>query len=80
MRVLGLAGLVLALALVGYLIVGYLGQAGKAQQSLETLPGPADAGKTAVPDLTRRGLEERLAPVLDAERKRVEEAGRAAGQ
>jgi hypothetical protein len=80
MRVIGLAGLVLALALVGYLIVGYLGQAGKAQQALETLPGAAGAGKSTAPDLTRQGLEERLAPVLDAERKRVEEAGRAAGQ
>ena len=80
MKAIGLAGLVLALALVGYLIVGYLGAAGKAQEALGTLPGSTSAGEPARPDVTRRGLEERLAPVLDLERKRVEEAGRTAGQ
>jgi len=80
MKVLGLAGLVLVLALVGYLILGYLGEAGKAQESLRMLPGSTGAGQPAHPDVTRRGLEERLAPVLDLERKRVEETGRIAGQ
>jgi len=80
MKVLGLAGLVLALALVGYLVVGYLGAAGKAQETFGTLPGSTGAGQPARPDLTKRGLEERLAPILDLERKRAEEAGRIAGQ
>lgn len=77
MRVLGLAGLVIALAIVGYLIVGYLGEAGKAQEALQTVPG-SQPGQPA--DLTKRGLEQRLSPVLDQERKRVEETSKAAGQ
>lgn len=77
MRVLGLAGLVIALAIVGYLVVGYLGEAGKAQEALQALPG-SQPGRPA--DLTKRGLEQRLSPVLDQERKRVEETTKAAGQ
>jgi hypothetical protein len=77
MRVLGLAGLVLALAIVGYLIVGYLGEAGKAQDALQALPG-ASPGRPV--DVTRRGLEQRLAPVLDQERQRIEATSKAAGQ
>lgn len=74
---LGLAGLILALAIVGYLIVGYLNEAGKAQEALRTLPG-SQPGRPA--DVTRRGLEERLSPILDQERTRVEEINRAAGR
>lgn len=77
MRVLGLAGLVLALAIVGYLIVGHLGEAGKARDALQALPG-ASPGSPA--DVTRRGLEQRLAPVLDQERQRIEATSNAAGQ
>lgn len=77
MRVLGLAGLVFALAIVGYLIVGYLGEAGKAQEALQSVPG-SQPGQPA--DLTKRGLERRLSPVLDQERKRVEETTKAVGQ
>lgn len=77
MRVLGLAGLVIGLAIVGYLIVAYLGDAGKAQEALQALPG-SQAGQPA--DVTKRGLEQRLSPILDQERKRVEETTRAAGQ
>ena len=77
MRVLGLAGLVLALAIVGYLIVGYLGEAGKAQDALQTIPGTEPGGPV---DVTKRGLEQRLAPILDMERKRIEDASKAAGQ
>ncbi len=77
MRILGLAGLVLALAIVGYLILGYLNEAGKAQDALQTLPG-SQPGRPA--DVTRRGLEERLSPILDQERKRTEETNQAAGR
>ncbi len=77
MRVLGLAGLLIVLAIVGYLIVGYLGEAGKAQDALQTVPG-SQPGQPV--DLTKRGLEQRLSPVLDQERKRVEETTKAAGQ
>lgn len=76
MRVLGLAGLILALAIVGYLILGYLNEAGKAQDALQTLPGSRSAEPL---DPTRRGLERRLSPVLDQERRRIEETNRAAG-
>ena len=77
MKVLGLAGLVLALAILGYLIVGYLGAVGKTQDALQTVPG---ATSGAPVDVTKRGLEQRLAPVLDQERKRVEETSKAAQQ
>jgi hypothetical protein len=78
MRVLGLAGLVLALAIVGYLIVGYLGEAGKAQDALQAMPGASPPGRPT--DVTRRGLEQRLAPVLDQERQRIEATSKAVGQ
>lgn len=74
MRILGFAGLLIALAIVGYLIVGYLAETGKAQQAV---PGFQPAQPA---DLTRKGLEQRLSPILDQERKRVEEATKAAGQ
>ena len=77
MRILGLAGVLLALAIVGYLIVGYLGETGKAQQALPAVPG-AQPGQPA--DLSRTGLGQRLAPVLDQERQRVEETTKAADQ
>ena len=81
MRILGVAGLLLALALVGYLIVGYLGEAGRAQESLQAVPGgPAGAQSGAPVDLTKRGLEQRLAPTLEMERKRVEGADQVPGQ
>jgi hypothetical protein len=77
MKVLGLAGLVIALAIVGYLIVGYLGEAGKAQEALQTVPG-SQSGQPM--DLTKRGLEQRLSPILEQERRRIEETTKAAGQ
>jgi len=77
MRILGLAGVVLALAIVGYLIVGYLGEAGKAQDALQALPGSAPGRPS---DVSRRGLEQRLAPILDQERQRIEATSKAAGQ
>ena len=76
MKVLALAGLVIALAIVGYLIVGYLGEAGKAHEALQAVPG--SHGQPA--DLTKRGLEHRLSPVLDQERRRIEETTKAATQ
>ncbi|RPI01981.1 MAG: hypothetical protein EHM71_15775 [Zetaproteobacteria bacterium] len=77
MRVLGLAGVVLALAILGYLILGYLNEAGKAQEALRSLP---PTGSAPPADVSRRGLEQRLSPILDRERQRVEETDRAAGQ
>jgi hypothetical protein len=75
MRILGLGGLVLALAFLGYLIVGYLGEVGKAQEALQAVPGSA-SGQPA--DVTKRGLERRLSPILEQERKRVEDTTKAA--
>jgi len=81
MRVLGIAGLVLALAIVGYLVVSYLQEGTKLQETLQGLPGSPAAGQSGQPvDLTRRGIEQRLSPILEQERKRVEDANRATGQ
>jgi hypothetical protein len=77
MKILGLAGLVLALAVLGYLIVGYLSETGKVQDALRTSPG-SQAGQPV--DVTKRGLQERLAPILDLERSRVEETTKATDQ
>jgi type VI protein secretion system component VasK len=76
-RVLGLAGVVLALAILGYLILEYLNEAGTAQEALRSLP---PTGSAPPADVSRRGLEQRLSPILDRERQRVEETDRAAGQ
>jgi type VI protein secretion system component VasK len=78
MRVLGIAGLVLALAIAGYLVVSYLHEGTKIQETLQTVPGAS--GTSQPVDVTRRGLERRLAPTLDQERQRVEETNKAAGQ
>lgn len=78
MRILGIAGMVLALAIVGYLVVSYVQQGSRVQESLQTLPGsPTTSGPL---DPTKRGLERRLAPILDQERQRVQETEKAAGQ
>jgi type VI protein secretion system component VasK len=76
MKILGLAGLVLALAIVGYLIVGYMGEVGKTQDALQTLPG-SQPGQPADP--TKTGLERRLSPILDQARQRADEMNSAAG-
>jgi hypothetical protein len=78
MRILGMAGLVLALAIVGYLVVSYLQGGTRIQETLQTAPGTSQAGQPV--DLTRRGIDQRLVPVLDQERQRVQDADRAAGQ
>ena len=78
MRVLGLAGLVLALAIVGYLVLSYVQQGEKVQQNLQTIPGAATTSGPVDP--TKRGLERRLAPILDQERQRVQETDKAADQ
>jgi hypothetical protein len=81
MRVLGIAGLVLALAIVGYLAVSYLQEGAKVQETLQGIPGSPAAGQSGQPvNPTRRGIEQRLSPILEQERKRVEDANRAAGQ
>lgn len=78
MRVIGLVGLVLALAIVGYLVVSYVQQGGKVQESLQTIPGaPTTSGPL---DPTKSGLEKRLAPILDQERQRAQETDKAADQ
>jgi len=74
MRILGIAGLLLALAIVGYMIATYMQEAGRAQDALRSVPGSSAESRSGQPaDMTKRGLEQRLAPILDQERKRVEE-------
>ncbi len=81
MRILGIAGLVLALAILGYLVVSYVQEGTRIQDALQTIPGASGTAQPGQPvDLTKRGLEQRLAPVLDQERQRVQETDRAAGQ
>ncbi len=81
MRILGIAGLVLALAIVGYLVASYLQEGTRIQETLQTVPGTSGASQAGRPvDVTKRGLEQRLAPVLDQERQRVQETNKAAGQ
>ncbi len=81
MRVLGVAGLVLALAIVGYLVVSYLQEGAKIQGTLQSVPGTPEASQSGQPvDLTRRGIEQRLSPILEQEQKRVQDANRASGQ
>lgn len=81
MRVLGIAGLVLALAILGYLVVSYLQEGVKVQETLQGVPGTPAASQSGQPvDLTRRGIEQRLSPILEQERKRVQDANRVADQ
>ncbi len=81
MRVLGIAGLVLALAIVGYLVVSYLQEGAKIQGTLQSVPGTPAASQSGQPvDLTRRGIEQRLSPILEQEQKRVQDANRASDQ
>jgi hypothetical protein len=78
MRVLGIAGLVLALAIVGYLVVSYLQEGTNVQEALRNISGtPATTGPV---DPTKRGLDQHLAPILDQERQRVQETNKAADQ
>ena len=81
MKILGIAGLVLALAIVGYLVVSHLQEGTKIQETLRTPPGASGASGAAQPvDVTKRGLEQRLAPILDQERQRVQDTNKAASQ
>ena len=81
MRILGIAGLVLALAIVGYLVVSYLQEGTKIQETLQSAPEAPGASRPGEPvDVTKRGLEQRLAPVLDQERQRVQDTNKAANQ
>jgi hypothetical protein len=78
MRVLGFAGLVLALAIVAYLVVSYVQEGTNVQEALRNISGtPATTGAV---DPTKRGLQQRLAPILEQERQRVQETNKAAGQ
>ena len=79
MRILGIAGLVLGLALVAYLVVSYLQGVTGIPEAFRAVPGSAGTEQPGRPaDLTKRGIEERLAPVLDQEHQRVQKADRAA--
>ncbi len=78
MRIVGMAGLLLALALMGYLVVSYLHRADNAQELLRAFSGASSASGPV--NLTKKGLEQRLAPVLDQERQRVEDTNKAADQ
>lgn len=81
MRILGIAGLVLALAIAGYLVVSYLQEGTQIQQTLQSVPGGSGGNRPGEPvDLTKRGLEQRLAPTLDQERQRVQDTNKAADQ
>ncbi len=81
MRILGIAGLVLALTIVGYLVVSYLEEGTKIQETLQSVPGASGANRPGEPvDVTKRGLEQRLAPALDQERQRVQDTNKAASQ
>jgi hypothetical protein len=81
MRLLGIAGLVLALAIVGYLVVSYLHEGTKVEQALQTVPGASGPNQSGQPvDLTRPGLEQRLSLVLNQERQRVQDTDKAANQ
>jgi hypothetical protein len=79
MRVLGLVGLVLGLALVAYLVLGYLNDTASIQRTLQGDTAPVgEAQSPARTDLSRKGLEQRLAPTLDRAKERAEQADRAA--
>jgi len=80
MRILGMAGLVLALAIVGYLVVSYLQEGSQTQQALQSIPGTSGGQSKGPVDVTNRGLQQRLAPVLDQERQRVQDANKAANE
>jgi hypothetical protein len=81
MRILGIAGLVLALAIVGYLVASYLQEGSKIQETLQTVPGASGAGRPGEPvDVSKRGLQQRLAPTLDQERQRVQDTNKAASE
>jgi len=78
MKILGIAGLVLALAILGYLVVTYFQEGSKVQETLRAVPGAPTASGPVDP--TKRGLDQRLAPILDRERQRVQETNKAADQ
>ncbi len=80
MRILGIAGLVLALAIVGYLVVSYLQEGTRTQQTLQSVPGTSGGSSGEPVDVTKRGLEQRLAPVLNQERQRVQDANKAVSE
>ncbi|HSB73725.1 MAG TPA: hypothetical protein VLT62_30735 [Candidatus Methylomirabilis sp.] len=70
--------MLLALAIMGYLVVSYIQQGSEVQETLQAIPGsPTTRGPL---DPTKRGLEQRLAPILDQERQRVQDTEKSAGQ
>jgi hypothetical protein len=77
MRVLGLFGLVLGLALVGYLVLAYLNDTASIQRTLQGAGAPGAETAGAPTGLGRKGLEQRLAPILDRAKERAAQADRA---
>jgi len=78
-RVLGLVGLVLGLALVAYLVLAYLSDTANIQRTLQGASAPTGQMPGAAPtDLSRKGLEQRLSPILDRARERADQADRPA--
>jgi len=81
MRILGLAGLLLGLAIIGYVVVAYLNEATRVQATLDGGTRAAgEAPRQSPRDLSRRGLEQRLSPILDGAKERAEQANRAADE
>jgi hypothetical protein len=81
MRILGLAGLLLGLAIIGYVVVAYLNEATRVQATLDGGTRSVGEASTQPPrDLSRRGLEQRLSPILDGAKERAEQANRAADE
>ena len=81
MRILGVVGIVLALAICGYLVVSYWHEGTKIQETFQAIPGASGTDQAGAPmDVTKQGLEQRFAPTLEQERQRVEQANRAASQ
>ena len=79
MRLLGLVGLVLGLALVAYLVLTYLNEGSRIQGMLQGGAAPVGESSAATrTDLSRKGLEQRLAPTLDRAKERAEQTDRAA--
>jgi hypothetical protein len=79
MRLLGLVGLVVGLALVAYLVLGYLNDTASIRQTLQGDAGPLGQAPVAAPtDLSRKGLEQRLSGVLGRAKERADQADRLA--
>ncbi len=81
MKIAGIAGLLIALAAIGYLIAAYLGAADQSREAVRALVGSSKEEQISRPvDMSKGGLEHGLALALDIERQRVEETDRLSGR